>query len=236
MPDTLRRNLIADHASTTDWHAASPALQVRWLVVISVLVPLFLAAGVYWLRHAPAGTAPQTTDTVVEVRLINAPDHVVPVRPSAVPPSPAPSNAQPTPLLEDPNRSIPTESKSASIEPSPAPAATTTLVPTSTGAPVRLPASQMAAAFQQTLLRHIARFRYYPDEARRDRIQGTVQLMFSMRRDGTVTNVWVEATSGYNILDTAAVDTVQRAQPLPRIPFDLPDKLNILVPVAFALP
>jgi periplasmic protein TonB len=236
MPGPLRQNLIKEHAPETDWHAASPVLQVRWLVLASVLVPFLLAAGVYWLRHVPVGTTSTTTDAVVEVHLINSPQHIAPVRAVVVPPNPAASSLQPTPLVEDPNRSIPTDTRSASIEPSPTSTATTTSVPTSTGAPVHVRASQLAAAFQQTLLRHIARFQYYPDEARRDRIQGTVQLMFAMQRDGTVTNVWVEASSGSDILDTAAIDTVQRAQPLPRIPLDLPGKLNILFPVEFALP
>lgn len=57
-----------------------------------------------------------------------------------------------------------------------------------------------------------------------------------MRRDGMVTDVWVKASSGFNALDLAAVDTIRNAQPLPRIPSELPDQLNISMPVAFNLP
>jgi len=57
-----------------------------------------------------------------------------------------------------------------------------------------------------------------------------------MLRDGTVTDVRIASSSGYSLLDIAAIETIRKAQPLPRIPAELPESLNILVPVAFELP
>jgi protein TonB len=86
------------------------------------------------------------------------------------------------------------------------------------------------------LLSHIARFRRYPEDARRQGVKGVVTVLFAMHRDGSVSGVWVRTTSGNLELDTAAIDTIHRAAPLPAIPSELPDNLNVLIPVAFNLP
>jgi protein TonB len=90
--------------------------------------------------------------------------------------------------------------------------------------------------FQRTLQAHVEHYRSYPATARRDRLQGTVQVLFAMRRDGTVLDAWVQASSGQMLLDKEALETIRRAQPLPAIPPELPGQLNILLPVSFDLP
>jgi protein TonB len=57
-----------------------------------------------------------------------------------------------------------------------------------------------------------------------------------MLRDGTVTDVQVISSSGFDVLDAAAVETIRNAAPMPRIPSELPGHLNIHVPVAFDMP
>lgn len=239
MPDRpMQDTPISDLTPGAEWHTAVPGLNVRWLVGVAVIVPFLLAAGVYWLRHAPAGPAMTAADPVVEVQIIPLRDHAPPVREAALPSNQTTLPLRSEPLVEDRNRSIPDETLTAptSAEPAPtqAPAAAAVRSVPDTSAP--RPAPRTTAAFQQTLLQHIARFRYYPDQARRDRVQGIVQLVFAMERDGTVRDVWVRASSGSSILDSAAIETVRNAQPLPRIPADLPDQLNVLIPIAFALP
>ncbi len=83
---------------------------------------------------------------------------------------------------------------------------------------------------------HIARYQAYPDDARPNRLQGEVQVFFSMRRDGTVTDIEVAESSSHIELDDAALDTIRRAEPLPRIPTELPDNLNIVIPISFDVP
>jgi protein TonB len=54
-----------------------------------------------------------------------------------------------------------------------------------------------------------------------------------MSRDGTLLGVWVKTSSGQAMLDKEAIDTIRRAQPLPSIPPELPDRLNIHVQLVF---
>jgi protein TonB len=198
-----------------------------------------MAAGVFWLHHLPTGTIARTSDSVIEVRLLPSQEPPQPSR--DVSPQPLPSTAvsqpdpRPDPLLdrpvpEDNPATPPAEPKLT--QPS-MPAKKSDPSPPAVG---QMQADRTAAIFQRTLLSHIARYRRYPDDARRNGIQGIATVLFVMRRDGTVTDVWVRATSGNNSLDAAALDTIRRAEPLPHIPSELPDKLNVLIPVAFNLP
>jgi len=212
------------------------SLGLRHLIAIAVLTPVLMAAGVVWLRSQPIGAAPQTTDAVIEVTL--TPQEASRQLQQAIPQPQSPT-MQPDPTIDNEVRSIP---QGSSIE---KPEETTTLEPTE---PAQKPqarkpetrshvrADQEALAFQRMLLSHIARFRRYPEDAQRNGVRGTAVVVFSMRRDGTVASVWIRTTSGNIQLDTAAVDTIRRAVPLPHIPSELPDSLNVLIPVAFNLP
>jgi periplasmic protein TonB len=232
------QKIATDRVPEPDWQVAPPAVSVRVLVCVAVIVPLLLAAGVYWVRHVPEGRSLATNDNVVEVQVIPLREHVPEVRQAVSPAKQIASVTQSEPLVEDPNRSLPKPTTVTPAVTQPTQATNPAAKPTPAASPAsaQTPTAQTAAAFQQTLLRHIARFRFYPDQARRDRIQGTVQLVFAMARDGTVSDVWVKTSSGSGILDTAAVETIRKAQPLPPIPIDLPGELNILIPVAFGLP
>jgi protein TonB len=84
------------------------------------------------------------------------------------------------------------------------------------------------------LLEHIRTYQRYPDAAAQQSQRGVVQVMFAMNRSGTVIDVRVITSSGFSMLDQEAVAMVRRAQPLPRIPAQLPERLNVLLPVAFA--
>ena len=57
-----------------------------------------------------------------------------------------------------------------------------------------------------------------------------------MDRNGIVLGIWIKQSSGYPVLDKEAVATVLRAQPLPAIPAELPDPLNITLPMVFGYP
>lgn len=219
-----------------DWHAvAQPLVSLRSLALVGLLVPLLLMAGVLWLHRFPLGTTHHFSDNVVDVHLIGTQETSVPQQ-ELPQPVQAALKQEAEPLVEDPNRSIPDRV----VEPSPPapqpmpqrPAA----APSSSNEMPRLAIDHDAAIFQQTLLSHIARYRHYPERARRDRARGTVRLVFSMLRDGTVTDVRVISSSGFDILDSAAVETIRNAAPMPHIPTDLPERLNIHVPVAFDLP
>ena len=214
---------------------AAPALGARWFVGIAFAVSIAFAAGVYWIRHVPAAAGKPVSDAVIEVRLIGPQERNAKLQNSAPPPDePAPLSE---PLVEDPVRSIPDATMapppSNPVE-APLPVARSAPVPSVTGA--RALAPQLTSLFQKTLLAHIAHYRRYPEAGRLNQLQGTAQVMFAMRRDGTVKEIWIRSSSGHDLLDAAAIDTIRKAQPLPRIPSQLPDQLNILIPIAFDLP
>jgi protein TonB len=237
MLDQSLQSLTADNdAPPVDWHAAAPTIGLRWFIAAALLMPLLLVAGVYWIHQAPPGLGPSASDSVVEVRLITAPDQLKQSQEASLRPSLTTTRPS-DPLVDDPVRAIPKDAVAPppQAEPGRASAPAAASAPAS-APPIGSPSPQTATLFQRTLLSHIARYRHYPDQARRDRVQGTVQLVFAMRRDGTVTDVWVKTSSGHSALDRAAIDTIHDAQPLPRIPSDLPDQLNISMPVAFNLP
>jgi protein TonB len=201
--------------------------------MVALLVPLLLAAGVFWLHRVPLGTSSHVADNVIDVHLIGPQDASAPPQDSAQPQTS--SRLETQPLVDDPNHSIP-DRATEPAPPAPAPLPRQATAPASSSSVPRLSIEHDAARFQQALLSHIARYRHYPENARLDRERGTVRLVFSMLRDGTVTDVRVTSSSGYGILDLAAVETIRKAAPLPRIPAELPEPLNIQLPVAFELP
>ena len=58
----------------------------------------------------------------------------------------------------------------------------------------------------------------YPERARRERLYGELRLMVAINRDGTLSNVEILDSSGYQVLDDAAVRIVKMASPF--APFD----------------
>lgn len=91
------------------------------------------------------------------------------------------------------------------------------------------------ALFQTTLLDHIEKYKGYPEQARRAHTEGMVLLRFIMDRQGRVTDAWIESGSGSTALDAEALVTIQRAQPLPPIPAQLPGSLKLVLPLTFNL-
>ncbi|MDH5593663.1 MAG: TonB family protein, partial [Gammaproteobacteria bacterium] len=56
---------------------------------------------------------------------------------------------------------------------------------------------------------------YYPSLARRNNWQGKLEISLRISPDGKLTNIQVTKTSGYSILDDAAIDTLKTANILP---------------------
>ncbi len=82
--------------------------------------------------------------------------------------------------------------------------------------------------------RRIERTIFYPNEARRRGIEGTVELLFTLSADGHVQGVWVLRSSGSPILDEAAIQVVKQAAPYP-IVADWPAVLQFQLPITYRL-
>ena len=69
----------------------------------------------------------------------------------------------------------------------------------------------------------------YPREARRRQLQGTAHVRFEMNKDGTVHRLALSSSSGQRMLDSASMETVERAAPFPFVDGAL------VIPVVFRL-
>ena len=77
-----------------------------------------------------------------------------------------------------------------------------------------------------------ARHFKYPRRAQRKQLQGKVILSFRLNTNGVISTISVEKSSGYGILDRAAVTSLKRVKPLD----EYPDKdLNFTLPVIYKL-
>jgi protein TonB len=122
----------------------------------------------------------------------------------------------------------PEDAKPTPPEVQPAPATT---------APPRTHTSQAAInAWYRGIMVQIARHKSYPPAARSRHETGTVELAFSIDREGRVVSSTVKQSSGYAMLDQEALATARRAQPFPAPPADLAGTtFPFTVPVEFKL-
>ena len=82
----------------------------------------------------------------------------------------------------------------------------------------------------------INRHKRYPRQAQRRGQEGTVKLRFAMNRSGQLLSSEVLGSSGYPVLDQAALAMLKRAAPLPPIPGELArQRLEVILPIAFDL-
>ncbi len=82
------------------------------------------------------------------------------------------------------------------------------------GAPSRPPS---LADLVAQIHRRIEGAKHYPEDARRQGIEGTVSVRFRVRGDGHVEAAEVVASSGSRLLDEGSLDTVRRAAPFPSV-------------------
>ncbi len=97
--------------------------------------------------------------------------------------------------------------------------------------------SAAKATWRGILEAHLQKFHKYPRSAQRRNIEGTVLLRFRMTRDGEVLSYSVERSSEHDVLDEAALTMIERAQPLPPLPDDVPgESIEIIIPANFNMP
>lgn len=98
--------------------------------------------------------------------------------------------------------------------------------PASAAKPASRPAAASTASasgalmheWQAQVLRRLDRNKIYPRTAQRLKQEGVVQISFAVDAAGHLSNIRVIGSSGSAELDRAAIETVQRASPVPRPP------------------
>lgn len=88
-------------------------------------------------------------------------------------------------------------------------------------------------SWEGRVMARLERFRRYPNMARARRQEGVVHLRVSIARDGSLLALALEHSSGFELLDQAALDTFRRAAPLPEVPADRPAPVELSFPVEF---
>jgi periplasmic protein TonB len=84
--------------------------------------------------------------------------------------------------------------------------------------------------------RRMLPFLIYPSEAKDKKEEGTVGLDITVARDGTVVGVAINKTSGYPLLDAAALKMVHDASPLPPVPDQISgERLTFAIPQKFTI-
>ena len=68
----------------------------------------------------------------------------------------------------------------------------------------------------------------YPESARRQEIYGSLRLLVVILPDGDVNDIQILQSSGFNVLDQAAIDIVRMAAPFAPFPEEMIGKIDIL--------
>jgi len=83
------------------------------------------------------------------------------------------------------------------------------------------------AAIRNAIIRKLS----YPPVARRMGWAGTVKVSFVVNEDGSVNSVKVLTTSGFELLDNNAVETIRRGSPYPKPPV----MAEMVMPITYRL-
>ena len=67
----------------------------------------------------------------------------------------------------------------------------------------------------------------YPDSFRRDGLAGSVEFSITLARNGEIIGLDVVRSSGSSAIDLYAEEVIRRSSPVPPIPPNLPDPLNV---------
>lgn len=97
-------------------------------------------------------------------------------------------------------------------------------------------ASDAAADWYALIAAHLERNKRYPREARRDGLQGTPTVRFTVDRRGRVSDIAIRDSSGHPALDEATVELMRRVSPLPAMPRSMGrDTVTITLPIEYTL-
>ncbi len=98
-------------------------------------------------------------------------------------------------------------------------------------------AQEIQARYTQQISLWIDRHKIYPDAAREKGQKGQVLVRIRVDRQGNIKFSAIETPTGYDLIDQAALQMIQRANPLPAPPADYPggNMIEFLIPTRFGM-
>lgn len=96
---------------------------------------------------------------------------------------------------------------------------------------------EIVQRYEQAISVWIGRYKVYPEEAKRRRVEGRPTVRVRINRQGKVLYHVIEKSSGDAFLDQALMNMVKAADPMPAVPQNYPqgEELEFLIPVSFSL-
>lgn len=226
-----------------------PYWALALIVVLGLHVGLYLIAQ---LNPKLAVAEPPPAAMIIELEPLLAP-----VEPPPPPPQPEPivePEPEPEPkVVEAPKPKIVIAKPKPKPKPKPPqPKPPEEIKPPQEPAPVVAARDEKAAApqkaqtsmptkaqksWQSMLLGHLARYKRYPEDARRRGFEGVNRLRFVLDANGKVLSYALVGKSGSASLDRATLEMIRRAQPLPPPPADMLQggQLEIVAPFVYSL-
>jgi len=98
------------------------------------------------------------------------------------------------------------------------------------------PQKEAMLRYQDMVKQKIESCRRYPPWAKKQGIEGTVHLKFTILSTGAARDIKIIKSSSFNILNEEAISTIKRAQPFPPIPEEIKvSSLPMEVSIVFTL-
>jgi protein TonB len=193
------------------------------------------------------GRQAEVAPAIVEVEVVAAkPDPLVDVPPAVAAPSGEPPRAlpRPSPVRHTPRLTGPPEAPTATTleAAAVAPTAVAVVAPAAAAPAVASTSRAVGASSAHPAAALIAKPRYrmnpapeYPTASRRRREEGVVLLNVAVDTNGSPSTITINRSSGYPLLDEAALDAVRRWSFEPARAAGVPVFSTVIVPVRFSL-
>jgi protein TonB len=195
--------------------------------ILAVLAHLAIGAAFLITLNQPDETPIE--EAAIEMVAPPAPPHVEPP-----PPKPVEVKEAPKPKQVVVQRPIPKPVPRVD-PPSPHAIPVPTVPPTPQEPPPPPPSQAAPPSYLGELYAHLAANKRYPRAAQLARVQGTALLRFTMNHQGQVLTYRIDRSSGHADLDAEVLAMIQRAQPLPKPPADMPEPWELTIPVQFSV-
>lgn len=97
--------------------------------------------------------------------------------------------------------------------------------------------SNALPTWQSDLLRHLGKYKRYPEDARRRGLQGINRLRFVVDGEGKILSYSLAGGSGSAALDRATLEMIRKAQPVPAPPKELLNNgsIEVVAPFVYSL-